>query len=92
MNNIGKIYYINLDRRTDRREQMETELTRMGLTGERYSAIEANPSIIGCCQSHLNVLKKAKDEGLANVLILEDDFIFIVDKNELEYQMNSFFR
>ncbi|KKB78380.1 hypothetical protein VW35_12175 [Devosia soli] len=34
-----RLYYINLDRRTDRRAEMEAKFTRLGLTAERVSAV-----------------------------------------------------
>lgn len=91
-NNIDKIYYINLDKRTDRREEIEEELSKMGLSGERYAAIHTPHSgIIGCGYSHLNVLKLAKEQNVKNVLILEDDFEFIVSKDTFEKELQHFF-
>jgi len=79
---IDHIFYINLDRRTDRKQEMEQELERMSLTAERFSAIECPPpmGILGCGKSHLQVIKMAKERGYKNVLILEDDFIFTTDR------------
>lgn len=34
-----RIYYINLDRRTDRRSEMQAKFVRLGLTAERVSAV-----------------------------------------------------
>jgi len=91
MDNIAKIYYINLNRRTDRRTQIENEMSRMGLIAERIPASEQYNPVAGCLISHLTALKKARAEGYENVLIFEDDFIFLVDRNELEQQMKKFF-
>ena len=79
--------YINLDRSTDRRAEMETELARVGL-GTRYKRLSAvdgktshfqspltNPSEVGCFLSHVAALK----EGLKNpqhLHIVEDDTVF----------------
>ena len=41
--------------------------------------------------SHLAVLKLAKENNYENVLILEDDFTFLVSKDEFEQQLTSFF-
>jgi hypothetical protein len=92
MDRIEKIVYINLDHRTDRRSEMEEELAAMGLSGERFSAILAKPGWIGCFQSHLKVLELAKQSGWKNVLILEDDFQFIVDKPTFEQELTNFFK
>lgn len=88
---ISHIVYINLDRRTDRRDQMEQELKRMGLAAERFAAIEHSSGIVGCGMSHLAVLERAKAAGWDSVLILEDDFQFIVDRATLDRQMTAFF-
>ena len=89
---IEKIFYINLDKRTDRREQIESELAKMGLEGERYPGISTPWSgIIGCGYSHLNVLKLAKERGYRNVLILEDDFEFVVSKEKMEESLEQLF-
>jgi GR25 family glycosyltransferase involved in LPS biosynthesis len=91
-NNIDKIFYINLDKRTDRKEEIENELKRMDLTAERYPAIYTpNSGIVGCGYSHLNVLKLAKERGYKNVLIFEDDFEFIVSKEEFNKTIQNFF-
>lgn len=89
---IDKIFYINLDRRTDRRQQIEEELQKYGLEGERYSAIHTpEAGIVGCGYSHLNVLKLAKERGYTNVLILEDDFEFVVSRETMENTFQQFF-
>jgi glycosyl transferase family 25 len=93
-NYIEHIFYINLEKRTDRRVHIENVLKNYDLLdiSERYVAIEtAHSGIIGCSQSHLNVLKLAKERGYKNVLILEDDFEFIVPKEELEPKIKYLF-
>jgi glycosyl transferase family 25 len=90
---IEKVVYINLDRRSDRRRDMEEELTRLGVPPEkqiRLPAVEQTPGWIGCCKSHRNVLQLAKDSGWANVLVLEDDFMSIVSPNELNNEVQTF--
>ena len=89
--NICKIIYINLDKRPDRRSEIEGELSRMGLVGERFPAIETKPGYIGCSQSHRNILLRAIAENWENVLILEDDFQFVIDKKTFEERMVNFF-
>jgi glycosyl transferase family 25 len=89
---IDKIIYINLNKRTDRKELIEKELNRFGLPFERYAAIETHGfGTLGCGLSHLNVLKLAKERGYRNVLILEDDFTFLVNKQQFEEELTSFF-
>jgi len=66
-------YYINLDRRTDRRDEMEAELKALQLPATRFPAIHCDFGPVGCLKSHLAVLKEARSRGLPRVLILEDD-------------------
>lgn len=91
--NIEKILYINLQRRSDRREEIEDELKSMDLIdrAERFNAISHINGALGCSQSHLQVLKMAKEKNYKNVLILEDDFTFLVSKQVFEEQLTEFF-
>jgi glycosyl transferase family 25 len=93
MENIDGIFYINLDHRADRREEIEAELTKAGITNfERFPAIRSNPGIIGCGLSHLAVLKLARSRGYRNVLIFEDDFEFLVDRETFWKYMEDLFK
>jgi len=88
---LGGVFYINLDRRTDRRREIEAELMGVGISGERFAAIAAEPGIVGCGLSHLAVLRLARDRGLKNVLIFEDDFQFLVSKERFWAVIGDFF-
>ena len=88
---FGGIFYINLEHRKDRKDEIESELNKMNLKYERFNAIKKEKGYLGCSLSHLNILKEAKKRNLKNVLILEDDFQFIVDNNTFWEQMNNFF-
>lgn len=79
---IHSVFYINLDTRPDRRQEIEGELARMDISGERFPGFKTAPGIIGCGQSHSGVVKEAKARGYKNVLVLEDDFTFLVSKEE----------
>jgi glycosyl transferase family 25 len=92
--NLEKIFYINLDKRTDRREEIENELKQFNLYDktERFPAIHnPNQGILGCTMSHLAVFKLAKERNYEQVLILEDDFYFIVSQSEFENTLTEFF-
>ena len=81
-NFVDRIVYINLDRRPDRKTEIESELKKVGLKNfERFAAIADDNGAIGCCKSHLAVLKQAKERKYKNILVLEDDFEFLVDKD-----------
>jgi len=86
---IDKIIYINLDKRTDRREQIEQQLDEYGLSYERFPAIYHSFGIVGCTQSHLAVLRLAKERGYKRVWILEDDFQFLQTREEMELTIQS---
>jgi len=91
---ISKIFYINLDERSDRKEEIETELTTYDLLdhSERIQAFYTpGQGILGCTMSHLKALKLAKERKYKNVLILEDDFQFTITKEELDNQLTALF-
>ena len=91
---ISHIFYINLDYREDRRLEIEEELKKYELLekSERFPGIRVeSQGILGCTKSHLEVLKIARERGYPNVLILEDDFQFVVSKEEFERELQSFF-
>lgn len=89
--NINHIFYINLEKRTDRREQIEFELKNYGLSFERFNAIYNPNNGIGCAYSHLEIIKIAKERGYKNIIIFEDDFKFEIPKIELENILTLFF-
>jgi GR25 family glycosyltransferase involved in LPS biosynthesis len=81
--------YINLDDRTDRREMVEKEFERVGLSPERVSGTKINATnvsqidgALGCAMSHLRVLYMAK-ERKSNIFIFEDDVMFINNYEEI---------
>lgn len=75
-------FFINLDRRPDRRIQIEMELQKMGIAAERFRAISHPVPALGCTMSHLEVLKLAKSRGYPYVAIFEDDFEFLVSRDQ----------
>lgn len=76
-------FYINLDSRTDRREQFEAECSKMEIQVERFPAIvHPKGGALGCSASHLYVLKIARERGLPTVIVFEDDFEFLISRDE----------
>ncbi len=88
MDFFAKSYVINLPERRDRRQAMALELKHIGISlpADRvifFPAVkpldQGNfPSVgaRGCFLSHLAVLIDARNQGLKNVLIMEDDLSF----------------
>tara|TARA_R110002020_G_scaffold381800_1_gene592702 strand:- start:8689 stop:9312 length:624 start_codon:yes stop_codon:yes gene_type:complete len=97
---FDKIYCINLDRRKDRWEETEKELSKWGLLDqvERYSAvagdnIKGNYSIslgnVGLIETNVEIIKIAKEKKYKNILILEDDIEFTESILNFESYFNS---
>ena len=87
---IKNIFYINLEARTDRRQNIETQLPRVGLREfERFNAIKPANGRIGCSMSHIKCLELAKERGYDHILICEDDLIFL-DPALFKKQLNTF--
>lgn len=92
MNLFDMTIYINLSSRTDKRDNIENELTKYGLPFERYDAFEyLDFRAYGCAMSHLGALKQARDNRYKNVLIMEDDFAFSLSKEAIEQQLTEMF-
>jgi hypothetical protein len=102
---FDRIYVINLPERTDRRRDMLRELQKVGLPLEPgkveiFSAIRpstaagfANTGVRGCFLSHFNILRRAREAELKNVLIMEDDLTmsprFLADAAGLVRQLQG---
>ena len=102
---IDRIYAINLPSRRDRRRVLVQEMEAVGLPLtptkiEIFPAIRPDTAasfpgigVYGCFLSHLAILKQARAEGLANVLIMEDDLSidqrFVVEQESLVKQLQQ---
>ena len=101
MNHIDKVVYINLQKRQDRRQHIEDLLSKYNIEATRFEAVEHSSNgsaqssplngLYGCGQSHLAVLKLARDNGWKNVLILEDDILFNKPKEDFEQDIERLF-
>ena len=94
-NYFDKIYCINLDSSTERWDNCEKEFEKWGISGvERYTGIDGDtldtkdqlllPGEIGLIETHINIIKEAKEKKINNILIFEDDVYFneeILDLN-----------
>ena len=70
--------YINLLSRTDRKEHVENELKKLGITNPtRFNAIKMENGALGCSMSHLKCVELAKKSNYEYVFICEDDITFL---------------
>jgi GR25 family glycosyltransferase involved in LPS biosynthesis len=93
---FDKAFCINLDRRNDRWEEVQPIFQRENIEIERFSACDGNKEFnlpiveggpasnaeLGGAKSHMDVIVKAKELGLKNVLVFEDDVDLIPNINE----------
>lgn len=84
INNLD-IYYINLEHRADRREEVEIEFNQLGLHNyKRFNAVRNINGALGCALSHRAVLETwaSKTENL--LMVCEDDISFLGDLKSLK--------
>lgn len=71
------VFIINLKTRKDRKKYIKKHLKKNGLTKfEFYNTRRHENPVIGCLESHLEVIKIAKKRKLKKVWIMEDDALF----------------
>ena len=94
INNVfDKVYVVNLEREKDKRDLMQSKLNQLNIEFEFFKALDGfkmtdrkllrdgTMGQVGCKQSHMNIFKKAKQDDLSKILILEDDLFFLKDFN-----------
>jgi len=84
LNDFDRIVCINLPTRQDRWNAALHEFAKMNLRNvQRFRAIKHKRGIRGCTMSHVQVVQQAQEDGLKNLLILEDDVKFICQDQRL---------
>ena len=100
MDNIGKVFYINLDKRVDRKVEFETQIetyfSNIKDKVDRYPAIYNTYGLLGCTMSHLAVVKHIKQlkhlgETINYAIIFEDDFQFTVAPDIFKQSIDKLF-
>jgi glycosyl transferase family 25 len=86
---IKHAYYINLERRVDRKEHVTNQFNTLGLNVNRFNAIQMKNGAIGCSMSHLKLLQTAVLNDFEHILIVEDDIKFL-DPELFKTQFNKF--
>lgn len=90
MSEIINCLYINLEKRKDRKLHVEQQLTKAGISFQRFNAIENRNGAIGCSLSHIKCLQIAKENNWESVIIVEDDITFL-DVATFKNQLKLFF-
>ena len=82
---VPKVYYINLDHRTDRKREFLEEMKKLRIPDsqiERISGIYVKEfGILGCGLSHKKALERFYESGEPYCIIFEDDFRLTLDAN-----------
>ena len=94
MDKIDAFYFINLERRTDRFQQIMNELYKMGIPHEkiiRVPGIDEKIGILGCTKSHCVAIDHFVKSGKQLCLILEDDFEFTETKEKVNEVLGNIF-
>jgi len=101
---FDKRYCINLDKRTDRWEKVSKTFDDLEIKNvKRYSAVDGatldlesmsyNPSLLrgelGILESHLNIIQEAKDEGLKQIMVMEDDVTFTDEIHKFDEYLDA---
>lgn len=101
MNKIDHVFYINLDKRKDRREHLEKNvLPFIGFPLEkisRFSAVDMTAESsrskrgAGCSLSHLKCWQIAEKNNYEVIMMVEDDFELIVEQEEFTQTLETLF-
>jgi hypothetical protein len=100
---IDQIYIINADKRIDRYDSILRELAAAKAPFDRITRVPASipadrslsrtvAGSIGCLQSHLDALHRARESGFSHILMLEDDFSFTSDLEAHLQDLQTFFQ
>ena len=98
---FDKIYCINLPYRKDRWETCLSQFKKYNISNnlEKFDGIVYNNACfnrkqnahLGCWFSHYTVLKHAQAMHYNKILILEDDFTFLIPKEQFEKELAMLF-
>lgn len=92
MDRIDKVFYINLDMRTDRRIEVENELNSnfKYTRAERMPGIPSEPGIFGCTMSHITLYRRMIREGWNTMMVIEDDAMLVTSRETLDAYIDAF--
>lgn len=81
---IDETRYINLFKDSDRKNQMEDMFQEYGIKAKRFNAIKNENGWSGSTLSHRGCVLLAKMMNRKNVLVFEDDAVFIHDPEKMK--------
>lgn len=84
INGLYDLFLINLEHRTDRRDESLKILSNGVFKVHLFNAISAPIGWHGCAMSHLSLIKYAKEKNLDYIIVAEDDVLFKVDSVTIE--------
>ncbi len=93
---IGAMFLLNLKRRPERLAHALKQFENVGIKdfilweavdaktlGLKSDLLEITPGMVGCYQSHRNIMKYCLDNNIDSYIVFEDDVEFIPGFNEL---------
>lgn len=94
INSFDRVFYINLDNRFDRKQQILNEIRKNNINMNKVERLPAvynkDNGHIGCAESHKKIMEIAMARKYKNILVLEDDFVFIDSKDKVNKRINEF--
>jgi GR25 family glycosyltransferase involved in LPS biosynthesis len=92
MDKIDKVFYINLEKRIDRRVEIEDELVNnfKYTRAERFVGILYKPGCYGCIMSHICLLRKMIVNNWDTMMVFEDDVKLLTDRANIDLHINMF--
>lgn len=86
------IRYINLQSRTDRREQFVAEMQSLEISEyKRVAGVIASPATLGCALAHVKALESWEPNPSGLLLVCEDDVEFVADREDIDRTIEEFF-
>lgn len=79
-------YCVHLPNRMDREKNMKIELDGFTSNWKVFGAIKKSPGYIGVSESFKSIVRSAKERGLKQVLIFEDDIKFTSVNSKEQFQ------
>ncbi len=91
---VDQSYCINLDSRPDRWREVSLRFKEIGIdkSVKRVSAVTHDDPREGCRQSHIRIVEEAIERGYENILIFEDDVLFIEENRPDFIELKAFLR